>query len=95
MQSHEPQIGPFFKVRRWNENSVEQLKTELLKAIAQDPEIGDASNMGLEIGTAGNEVKSIRLIGAADSGDDRDRAARIVAVNTADEVEVKNDLVVR
>ena len=93
LQGSDPRVGAFFKINRWNENSLEQLKTELLKAIAQDPQVGDASNVGLELETHGsNSVRFIRLIGSVASEPDRARAARIVQVNTADEVDVANEL---
>ena len=95
MNTNEPQIGAFFKIHRWNENSIEQLKTELLKALSQDPEITDASNVGMEIESVGNEVRTIRLIGSVGSDDERTRASRLVEVNTHDEVDVKNELVVQ
>lgn len=91
----EPTVGAFFKVRRWNENSLEQLKTELLKAIEEDPQIDDASAVGLELETGGNKVGAIRIVGTVSSDDERTRAGRIVGVNTHDEVEVKNELAVR
>ena len=92
---HEPQVGAFFKISRWNENSIEQLKTELLKALAQDPYISDASRIGLEVQTAGNEVRGMRVIGTVPTEDERTRAARIIEVNTHDEVAVKNELAVQ
>jgi len=95
LQGNDPRVGAFFKINRWNQNSIEQLKTELLKAIAEDPEIRDASNVGLELETrGGNQVQLIRLIGSVGSEAGRQRAARIVAVNTIDEVTVENDLTI-
>ncbi|MFW6312635.1 MAG: hypothetical protein ACOC2N_01975 [Spirochaetota bacterium] len=93
LQGNDPRVGAFFKINRWNQNSLEQLKTELLKAISEDPEIRDATNVGLELETHGQpQVQLIRLIGSVGSEAERQRAARIVAVNTIDEVTVENDL---
>ncbi len=95
LQGNDPRVGAFFKINRWNQNSLEQLKTELLKAISEDPEIRDASNVGLELETYGkSQVQLIRLIGSVDNEAERQRAARIVAVNTIDEVTVENDLTI-
>jgi hypothetical protein len=90
---HEPQVGAHFKVNRWNENSLEQLKTELLKEISRDEHIADASGIDLELATEGNEVTRIRLTGTVGTVVEAARAARIVEANTHDEVEVQNDLV--
>lgn len=89
---HEPQVGAHFKVNRWNENSLEQLKTELLEEIARDEYIDDASGIDLELVTDGTEVTRIRLTGTAGSVVEAARAARIVETNTHDEVEVLNEL---
>lgn len=89
-----PQIGAFFKINRWNTNSIEQLRTELLKAMAEDPQITDATNIGLELETATNKVERIELVGSVKSEPERQRAARIVEVNTHEEVVVENELAV-
>jgi hypothetical protein len=92
---HEPQIGAWFKVNRWNENSLEQLKTELDKAVADDPHITDATKVELRLESAGNKVDRIRLVGTASSREEAERAVRIVETNTHDEVAVENELAVR
>lgn len=92
---HEPQVGAHFKVNRWNENSLEQLKTELLKEISRDDYIADASEVDLDIETTGNEVSRIRLTGTVGTVVEAARAARIVEANTHDEVQVDNELVPR
>ena len=92
---HEPQVGAHFKVNRWNENSLEQLKTELLKEIARDEHIDDASGVDLELETEGTEVTRITLVGSVGSPVEAARAARIVETNTHDEVTVVNELVPR
>ena len=92
--THEPQVGAFFKINRWNTNSLEQLKTELLEAIAEDPRIGDATNIGMEFDTPASKVERIRLVGRVESEAERQRARRIVEVNTHDEVVVENELAV-
>lgn len=92
---NEPQVGAHFKVNRWNENSLEQLKTELMKEISQDEDIADASEVDLELATEGNEVTRIRLTGTVGTVVEAARAARIVETNTHDEVEVENELVPR
>ena len=91
--TNDPRVGAFFKINRWNRNSAEQLKTELLKALTDDPEIRDASKIGLEVETSGSEVTGMRLSGTVSSEHERQRARRVIEVNTHDEVEVKNDLI--
>ncbi|MFW5684808.1 MAG: hypothetical protein ACOCVK_02645 [bacterium] len=91
-QNTDPRVGAFFKINRWNQNSIEQLKTELLSAIQEDPEIKDASNIGLEMETDIRKVDRIKLVGSVGSESERQRARRIVEVNTHDEVEVENEL---
>jgi hypothetical protein len=93
-QTPDPQMGAFFKVNQWNKNSVEQLKTELLKAIAEDPEISNASNIGLDLEAGIAKVERVRLVGSVGSEAERQRARRIVEVNTREELEVENELAV-
>jgi hypothetical protein len=90
-----PTINAHFALLRWNQNSLEQLKTELLKAITEDPQISDPSNIGLDIEADGNTVTHITVVGTVKSELDRQRAQQIVEVNTQDEVSVKNELSVQ
>lgn len=92
--TNDPQMEPYFKINRWNQNSVEQIKTELIKAICGDSGISDASSIDLEIHTSGTEIDYIRIVGSVQDVTELQRAARIVAVNTRDEVVVQNDLTV-
>lgn len=91
---NDPQIGAFFKVHRWNENSLEQLRTGLLNAIRDDPDIGEDARISLEPEREGNVVTTVRLTGTVRHESERQRAARIVTVNTHNEVAVENDLTV-
>ena len=90
--TNEPRMEPHFKINRWNENTVDQIRTELRNAISGDSGIADASSIDLEVVTSGAEVERIRLVGSVRTEDERHRAARIVSVNTHDEVTVQNDL---
>ena len=92
--TNDPQMEPHFKVNRWNENTIEQIKTELIKAISGDPQISDPSGIGLEVHTTEKGVDRIRLVGSAKDDGERQRAARVVVVNTRDEVVVQNELTV-
>lgn len=87
-----PAVSSHFAVMRWNENSAEQLKRELLKAIVEDPEIDDSTNIGLDITHEKDKVSEIAIVGAVSSERDRQRAQRIVEVNTHDEVAIRNEL---
>lgn len=91
---NDPQIGAFFKIHRWNENSLEQLRTELLSALSHDPDIGDDAEIDLHTEGSGNVVTTVRLTGAVASERERQRAAKVVLVNTHNEVAVENELAV-
>lgn len=90
----QPELFGFFALNQWNTAKPDELKRELMNAIAQDPEVTDVTNIGVEPVLEGGKVASIRLNGKTGSRKDAERAAQIVHVNTKDEVDVINEIVV-
>ena len=90
----QPGLFGFFALNEWNKAKPDELKKELTNAIAQDPEVTDASNIGVEPVLDGGKVVAIRLNGKAGSRKEAERAEQIVHVNTKDGVDVVNELVV-
>ncbi len=90
-----PQISAEFKARRWNENSIEQLKKELEETIANDPHVSSDSSVMIDPEASGNEIHKVTLRGHVQNDAERQRIRQIVGVNTHDEVEVQNEIEIK
>ncbi|MFP4377280.1 MAG: hypothetical protein ACLFP4_09565 [Spirochaetales bacterium] len=90
-----PQLSAEFKARRWNENSVEQLKKELEETIANDPHVSSESAVIVHPEASGNEVKKVTLQGHVQNDAERQRVRQIVGVNTHDEIHIENDVMIK
>jgi hypothetical protein len=90
-----PQLGARFKKNRWNENSLEQLKKELEEEIHADSGVSADSAVIVRPEASGNHVTRIAIEGHVQNETERQRVREIVAINTFEEVEVDNELVIK
>lgn len=88
-----PTLSPFFETNMWSTTTASRLREELMKAIAQDPEITKKDNISVVIeDQTPKEIKEIGLVGEVADENERRRAEQIVQVNTKNEVPVNNQL---
>jgi osmotically-inducible protein OsmY len=90
-----PALAHAFLTRPWNKMNSNELRSNLVQAFAEDPEIQDASNIAVNIkGDVGSDT-TVELVGKVKSQLDASRAEQIVRVNTGGEAAIRNDLVIQ
>jgi hypothetical protein len=90
-----PLLSPYFVGRRWDLANQAELRRELEKAITEDPEIDSKTTISVVPEEKGSKITAIHLNGTVGSDREKERAQQIVSVNTREEVEVVNELVVK
>ena len=91
-----PPVAVFaFQQTSWKKMELKELRSQLFDAITEDPQIGNASNIAVNVHSGDSGADPIiELAGKVDTAQDKARAGQIVAVNTGDEAKVTNNLVV-
>jgi hypothetical protein len=79
----------------WDLADRKELREELQKAIIDDPEVENKADISVYLETEGTKVSEIHIIGSVGSEKEKQRVAEIVSVNTRNEVEVINELLVK
>ena len=89
MSMRQPPIVPALQGEAWRSIPEKELEKHLIKAIIDDPLIGDKTNISVE-----HEDGDLHLIGKVGSEDEKQRAEEIVRVNTREEKTIVNELTV-
>ena len=89
MSMRQPPIVPALQGEAWRSIPETELEKYLMRAIFEDPLIGNKTNISLK-----HEDGDLHLIGKVGSEEEKARAEEIVKVNTREEKPVVNELVI-
>ena len=90
-----PPMAPIFISQGWRDMSTQNLEKYLIEALTDDPEISDATKISVKYTEPlSGKDGEIEILGKVASEEERERAFEIVKVNTKEEINIKNNLVV-